>query len=99
MVHSKTITHSSIKLKQTSDVNNILSKIRQERKDVSLENRYEITNCSRGLKEVDSESDNIFDLVDLIKKEDNHENAKYIFDIYTSATEDFDVTMLDDLVG
>ncbi|XP_023941011.1 probable RNA polymerase II nuclear localization protein SLC7A6OS [Bicyclus anynana] len=93
--HSKiTVEQSNTTLKQVTNVNDIIQKIRKERKQFSTENRYEIVNCSRGLKD---ESD--FDLVDLQKKEDETKDVEYIYDLYTPAKEDFDISMLDHLVS
>lgn len=39
-----------------------------------------------------------YDLVDLQVKEDSKKDAEYIYDLYTPAKEDFDISMLDDLV-
>lgn len=91
--HVKSIVPDKIKLKNSTSVNDIIQKIRKERKDFATESRYEIVNCRRGLKDIQDD----FDLVDLQKK-DEKENEKYIYDLYTAAKEDFDISMLDNLV-
>lgn len=88
---------TEFKLKSSHNVNDIIQKIRKERKEASTENRYEIVNCSRGLKDTEH-NDNVFDLVDLKKAEDEEANVQYAYDLYTSAKQDFDVSMLDNLV-
>ncbi|XP_045764206.1 probable RNA polymerase II nuclear localization protein SLC7A6OS [Maniola jurtina] len=85
---------ANITPKQVTNVNDIIQKMRKQRKEFSTESRYEIVNLSRGLKE---ESD--FDLVDLQKKEDEKTDVEYIYDLYTPAKEDFDISMLDNLVS
>ncbi|XP_039764596.1 probable RNA polymerase II nuclear localization protein SLC7A6OS [Pararge aegeria] len=92
--HVKIIAPNNTTLKQVTNVNDIIQKIRKERKQYSTESRYEIVNCSRGLRE---ETD--FDLVDLQKKEDEIKDVEYIYDLYTPAKEDFDISMLDNLVS
>lgn len=92
----KNIVPNNIKLKHSTDVSDIIQNIRKERKNFATENRYEIVNCSRGLKG-DSVQDD-FDLVDLQRK-DEKPNERYIYDLYTSAKEDFDISMLDNLVS
>ncbi|CAH0726310.1 unnamed protein product, partial [Brenthis ino] len=92
--HVKSIVPDKIKLKTSTNVNDIIQKIRKERKDFATESRYEIVNCRRGIKDVEDD----FDLVDLQKK-DEKVNEKYIYDLYTAAKEDFDISMLDNLVS
>ncbi|XP_047544852.1 probable RNA polymerase II nuclear localization protein SLC7A6OS [Vanessa atalanta] len=94
--HVKNIVPNNITFKTSSNVSDIIKKIRKERKDVAAENRYEVVNCSRGLK--DETDDDNYDLVDLQKK-DVQENEKYMYDLYTPAKEDFDISMLDNLVS
>ncbi|CAH2105033.1 unnamed protein product [Euphydryas editha] len=94
--HVKNIVPSNFKLKTSTNVSDIIKKIRKERKDFATESRYEIVNCSRDVK-VESDEDN-YDLVDLQKKNDR-ENEKYTYDLYTAAKEDFDVSMLDNIVS
>ncbi|XP_041978009.1 probable RNA polymerase II nuclear localization protein SLC7A6OS [Aricia agestis] len=94
----KDIVPSTIKKPGTSNVTEIISKIRKEKRQKSAENRYKIVTCSRGLKEENADAENIFDLVDLERKYDDDVDEKYIYDLYTSAKEDFDISMLDDLV-
>lgn len=73
--------------------------MRKERKETSLENRYEFVNCSRGLNTDDESNDDIFNLVDLRQKSTSEEDdVKYAYDLYTAAKQDFDITMIDHLV-
>ncbi|XP_068621453.1 probable RNA polymerase II nuclear localization protein SLC7A6OS [Battus philenor] len=87
------------KLKSISNVTDIIQKIRKERKDVSTENRYEVVNYSRGLKDNIDNDDDMFNLVDLAKANDKEKDVGYTYDLYTSAKPDFDVSMLDNLVS
>lgn len=90
------------KLKTLTNVSDIINKIRKERKDFATESRYRVVNCSRGVKIVTEKNDN-YDIVDLQKKdlqkkEEEQENEQYTYDLYTPAKEDFDISMLDNLV-
>ncbi|XP_045458582.1 probable RNA polymerase II nuclear localization protein SLC7A6OS [Melitaea cinxia] len=101
--HVKRLAPNSFKLKTFTNVNDIISKMRKERKDFATESRYKVVNCSRGVKIVTEKNDN-YDIVDLQmtdlqKKEEEQENEQYIYDLYTSAKEDFDISMLDNLVS
>ncbi|XP_059061828.1 probable RNA polymerase II nuclear localization protein SLC7A6OS [Achroia grisella] len=100
-INVKDITpKSEVKLKPTHDVNEIIDKIRRERKDVSSQSRYEVVNCSRGLRENDNDdSDQLYHLVDLEKADTKENNVKYAYDLYIAAKQDFDVTMLDNIVS
>ncbi|KAL0894438.1 hypothetical protein ABMA27_013040 [Loxostege sticticalis] len=94
------VPKTDFKLKSTNNVNDIIDKMRKERKEASTENRYEIVNCSRGLKdESEKENDDAFDLVDLQRKDDEEQNVQYAYDLYTAAKQDFHVSMLDNLVS
>ncbi|CAH2065934.1 unnamed protein product, partial [Iphiclides podalirius] len=93
------VPKDDVKQKSISNVADIIKKIRKERKDVSVENRYEVVNCSRGLKENESDNEDLFDLVDLAKANDKEKDVGYIYDLYTPAKPDFDVSMLDNLVS
>lgn len=89
-----------VKLKSATNVNDIIQKIRQEKKESASDNRYEIVNCSRGIKENNNtEDDDLFDLVDLQLTNGGSGDVKYTYDLYTPAKEDFDISMLDNLVG
>lgn len=89
---------SEKKLKTPRNVDDIIQKIRQERKEVSSESRYEVVNCSRGLKEDEADKGH-YDLVDLQPRESTEEEqCQYAYDLYTSAKKDFDISMLEDLV-
>lgn len=74
----------------------IIEKLRKERKEQTTVSRYEIINCSRGLDPSDTED--LIDLVDLQKANDEENNVQYAYDLYVSAKKDFDVSMLDNLV-
>ncbi|CAK1549609.1 unnamed protein product [Leptosia nina] len=87
------IVPKDIKLKPKTDVDDIIKKIRQERKEVSSENRYEVVNCCRGLK------DDAVNLIDLKQLGEESDNVKYTYDLYTAIKEDFDISMLDNLVS
>ncbi|XP_063529972.1 probable RNA polymerase II nuclear localization protein SLC7A6OS [Cydia strobilella] len=88
------VPKTDVKLKSTHNVSEIIDKLRKERKAVSSENRYEVVNCHRGLKEASDE----FDLVDLERK-GQKEDEQYAYDLYTAAKQDFDISMLDNLVS
>ncbi|XP_049871763.1 probable RNA polymerase II nuclear localization protein SLC7A6OS [Pectinophora gossypiella] len=94
-------TKSNANLKPVRNVDDIIQKIRKERKETSTENRYEVVNCSRGLKENnDKDSNDIFDLVDLRQKSEVEEaDVQYAYDLYTTAMKDFDISMIDNLVS
>lgn len=92
------VPKTDFKLKSTNNVNDIIDKMRKERKEASTENRYEIVNCSRGLKDESEKENDAFDLVDLQRKDDEEQNVQYAYDLYTAAKQDFDVSMLDNLV-
>lgn len=81
-----------IKLKPKTDVNEIIKKIRHERKEISSENRYEVVKCSRGLKE------DAINLVDLHQPNLHCDDVKYTYDLYIPLKADFDISMLDNLV-
>lgn len=98
MLVKNIVPKDDVKQKSISNVTDIIKKIRKERKDVSAENRYEVVNCSRGLKESDNDSESLFDLVDLVKANDKEKDIGYTYDLYTSVKPDFDVSMLDNLV-
>ncbi|CAF4897284.1 unnamed protein product [Pieris macdunnoughi] len=87
------VPKADFKLKPKTDVDEIIKKIRQERKEASTENRYEVVNCSREL-----EKDSI-NLVDLHQPHLICDNSKYIYDLYTSVKNEFDISMLDNLVS
>ncbi|KAI8427452.1 hypothetical protein MSG28_001988 [Choristoneura fumiferana] len=95
--HVKSIPnlHKDIKLKSTPNVNDIIDKIRKERKKATVESRYEVVNCHRGLTDTDADQ---FDLVDLAQR-DQKDNEQYAYDLYTAAKQDFDISMLDNLVS
>ncbi|XP_011556176.3 probable RNA polymerase II nuclear localization protein SLC7A6OS [Plutella xylostella] len=97
--HVKSIySTSEKKLKTPRNVDDIIQKIRQERKEVSSESRYEVVNCSRGLKEDEADKGH-YDLVDLQPRESTEEEqCQYAYDLYTAAKKDFDISMLEDLV-
>ncbi|XP_047987593.1 probable RNA polymerase II nuclear localization protein SLC7A6OS [Leguminivora glycinivorella] len=88
------VPKTDAKLKSTHNVTDIIDKLRKERKVASSGNRYEVVNCHRGLKEASDE----FDLVDLERK-DQKEDEQYAYDLYTAAKQDFDISMLDNLVS
>ncbi|XP_061708192.1 probable RNA polymerase II nuclear localization protein SLC7A6OS [Cydia pomonella] len=88
------VPKTDVKLKSTHNVSDIIDKLRKERKVVSSENRYEVVNCHRGLKQASDK----FDLVDLARKDQN-EDEQYAYDLYTAAKQDFDISMLDNLVS
>ncbi|XP_072936470.1 uncharacterized protein fs(2)ltoPP43 [Epargyreus clarus] len=89
-----------VKLKSATNVNDIIQKIRQEKKESASDNRYEIVHCSRGIKEDSNTEDNdLFDLVDLQLANVWSGDVKYTYDLYTPAKEDFDISMLDNLVS
>ncbi|CAH0404596.1 unnamed protein product [Chilo suppressalis] len=93
-------TESQVKTKH--NVNDIIQKIRKERKQAAQENRYEVVNCSRGLKDSndDDSNENVYDLVDLQKSSDEQQDVQYAYDLYVAAKqEEFDVSMLDNLVS
>ncbi|XP_052757929.1 probable RNA polymerase II nuclear localization protein SLC7A6OS [Galleria mellonella] len=100
-INVKDITpKSDVKLKPTHDVSEIIDKIRKERKDVSSQSRYEVVNCSRGLKENNNvDSDQLYHLVDLEKADTKENDVKYAYDLYIAAKQDFDVSMLDNIVS
>ncbi|XP_022113745.2 probable RNA polymerase II nuclear localization protein SLC7A6OS [Pieris rapae] len=87
------VPKADFKLKPKTDVDEIIKKIRQERKEASGKNRYEVVNCSRGLEE-----DSI-NLVDLHQPNLLCDTAKYTYDLYTSVKKDFDISMIDNLVS
>ncbi|GBP77506.1 hypothetical protein EVAR_98959_1 [Eumeta japonica] len=72
--------------------------MRKERKEISAENRYEVVNLSRSVNEFKNNTDINYDLVDLQKK-NQEENTQYAYDLYIAAKQDFDVSMLDDIVS
>ncbi|XP_013147095.1 PREDICTED: probable RNA polymerase II nuclear localization protein SLC7A6OS isoform X2 [Papilio polytes] len=92
------VPKEDIKQKPISNVADIIQKIRKERKDVSTENRYEVVNCHRGLKE-DVSGEDLFHLVDLARAGEKEKEVGFTYDLYTSAKPDFDVSMLDNLVS
>ncbi|KPJ13228.1 putative RNA polymerase II nuclear localization protein SLC7A6OS [Papilio machaon] len=65
------VPKEDLKQKSISNVTDIIQKMRKERKDVSTENRYEVVNCRRGLKEDSGSTEDLFDLVDLARAEDD----------------------------
>ncbi|XP_045534656.1 probable RNA polymerase II nuclear localization protein SLC7A6OS [Papilio machaon] len=93
------VPKEDLKQKSISNVTDIIQKMRKERKDVSTENRYEVVNCRRGLKEDTGSTEDLFDLVDLARAGEKEKDTGYIYDLYTSAKPDFDVSMLDNLVS
>ncbi|CAG9784671.1 unnamed protein product [Diatraea saccharalis] len=95
----KIVPKNEFQLKTTHNVNDIINKIRKERKEAAQENRYEVINCSRGLKDGTDDND-IYDLVDLQRTSDVEKDVKYAYDLYVAAKQqDFDVSMLDNLVS
>ncbi|XP_021195125.3 probable RNA polymerase II nuclear localization protein SLC7A6OS [Helicoverpa armigera] len=90
-----------IKQQTLPNVDNIIDKLRKERKEVATKSRYEIVNCSRGLKdsETDADGEDILNLIDLQKTEDKDDNLMYAYDVYTSVKQEFDISMIDNLVG
>ncbi|XP_028173875.1 probable RNA polymerase II nuclear localization protein SLC7A6OS [Ostrinia nubilalis] len=94
------VPKSELKLKSSHNVNDIIEKIRKDRKEASTENRYEVVNCSRGLKDdSNKETEDLFDLVDLERKDEVQMGVQYAYDLYKAAKQDFDVSMLDNLVS
>ncbi|XP_053607681.1 probable RNA polymerase II nuclear localization protein SLC7A6OS [Plodia interpunctella] len=91
------VPRSKAKLKPSHSISDIIEKIRQEKKDISTQSRYEVVNCNRGLQ--DSDAKEQYDLVDLQKNEDVEGEVQYAYDLYTAAKQDFDVSMLDNLVS
>lgn len=88
------------KLKASPNVEDIIDKLRKEHQDVSTRQRYEVVNCSRGLKESnDEDSEDIFNLVDLQKTNEIEKDVQYAYDLYMSVKQDFDVSMLDNLIS
>ncbi|XP_047042321.1 probable RNA polymerase II nuclear localization protein SLC7A6OS [Helicoverpa zea] len=90
-----------IKQQTVPNVDSIIDKLRKERKEVATKSRYEIVNCSRGLKdsETDADGEDILNLIDLQKTEDKDDNLMYAYDVYTSVKQEFDISMIDNLVG
>ncbi|XP_038210123.1 probable RNA polymerase II nuclear localization protein SLC7A6OS [Zerene cesonia] len=88
------VPKTEIKLKPKTDVDDIIKKIRQERKDTATENRYAIVNFNRGVKDDDD-----INLVDLEATGLDGDGAKFTYDLYTAIKEDFDISMLDNLVS
>ncbi|PZC74379.1 hypothetical protein B5X24_HaOG207900 [Helicoverpa armigera] len=90
-----------IKQQTVPNVDSIIDKLRKERKEVATKSRYEIVNCSRGLKnsENDADGEDILNLIDLQKTEDKDDNLMYAYDVYTSVKQEFDISMIDNLVG
>lgn len=90
-----------IKQQTIPNVDSIIDKLRKERKEVATKSRYEIVNCSRGLKdsETDADGEDILNLIDLQKTEDKDDNLMYAYDVYTSVKQEFDISMIDNLVG
>ncbi|XP_026328816.1 probable RNA polymerase II nuclear localization protein SLC7A6OS [Hyposmocoma kahamanoa] len=87
-------------IKTTNNANDIIEKMRKERKETSMENRYEFVNCSRGLNSNDESTEDTFNLVDFRQKTVSEEdNVKYAYDLYTAAKQDFDISMIDHLVS
>lgn len=85
---------------KNENVNELISKIRKEQKDRSNEQRYEIVQTRRGLNNFDShKNDDEYNFVDLEKKEEAiNEVSKYAYDLYVAAKQDFDISMLNNLV-
>lgn len=94
------IPKTELKMKPEHKVEDIVQKLRADRKEVATESRYEIVNLSRGLTDKDNELQDAFDLVDLeaIAKAVEKDDSKYIFDVYMAAKQDFDVFEEDNLV-
>ncbi|KAJ8729693.1 hypothetical protein PYW08_001274 [Mythimna loreyi] len=90
-------------LKQQSlpNVDTIIEKLRKERKDVASKSRYEIVNCSRGLKDEENDEGNedVLNLIDLQKTDDKDGSVQYAYDLYTSLKQEFDISMIDNFVG
>ena len=90
-------------MKQQSlpNVDTIIEKLRKERKEVASKSRYEIVNCSRGLKDAENDGDNedVLNLIDLQKTEDKGGDVQYAYDLYTSLKQEFDINMIDNFVG
>ncbi|KOB73112.1 Uncharacterized protein OBRU01_11266 [Operophtera brumata] len=74
----KIVPKLDLKQQSTSKVKDLIQKLRNERKDHSIESRYEVVNCSRGLKDIETEE---FDLVDLERKDDAEGDAQYAYDL------------------
>lgn len=91
---------TDIKLQTVPNVENIIEKMRKEQKEVTTKSRYEIVNCCRGLKDMNSEeNDDVLNLIDMVKTNDTNDDMKYAYDLYTSWKQDFDISMIDNLVG
>lgn len=91
---------TDIKLQTIPNVDSIIQKIRNERKELATESRYEIVNCFRGIKDEDNEqSDDVLNLIDLQKTKDTDGDVQYAYDVYTSWKQDFDISMIDNFVG
>ncbi|XP_045511731.1 probable RNA polymerase II nuclear localization protein SLC7A6OS [Colias croceus] len=88
------VPKTEIKLKPKTDVDDIIKKIRQERKETASENRYAIVNFNRGVKDEDD-----INLVDLEATGHDGDDVKFTYDLYTAIKEDFDISMLDNLVS
>ncbi|KAJ0181586.1 hypothetical protein K1T71_002308 [Dendrolimus kikuchii] len=97
----KDISHKNDNiLRRAPNVDDIIKKLRKEHKEASNKQRYEVINCSRGLKETNNEdSEDIFDLVDLQKSDETEKGVQFTYDLYMSIKQDFDVSMLDNLVS
>ncbi|VVC93179.1 probable RNA polymerase II nuclear localization protein SLC7A6OS [Leptidea sinapis] len=83
---------NDIKLKQNLNVKDVLNKARKKKKEISVQKRYEVVNSSRGLEDD-------FHLVDVHPTGLEMEEIMFTYDLYTSAVEEFDINMLDDLIS
>ncbi|XP_035446630.2 probable RNA polymerase II nuclear localization protein SLC7A6OS [Spodoptera frugiperda] len=92
---------TDIKQQTLPNVDTIIEKLRKERKEVTTKSRYEIVNCSRGLKDEDNDGENtdVLNLIDLQKTDDKDGNVQYAYDLYTSLKQEFDISMIDNFVG
>ncbi|KAL4705054.1 hypothetical protein ACJJTC_004553 [Scirpophaga incertulas] len=94
------VPKTEIKLSTKHSVNDLIEKIRKEKKKVAQEYRYEVVKCSRGLKDIVESCEEMIDLVDLQRPTDEKSDVQYTYDLYVAAKqEDFDVSMLDNLVS
>lgn len=86
-------------MKPDKKIEDIVKKLRNERKEAVAECRYEIVNCSRGLKDQNTDQEDAYDLVDLETKTlSESQAAQYTYDLYTAARQNFDVFDEDNLV-
>lgn len=85
-------------LKAVSNVEDIIKRLRKEHQETSNRHRYEVINCSRGLKDTNEKSEDIFDLIDLQKSEELEKDDQYTYDFYIPLKQNFDVSMLDNVV-